>query len=157
MLKIYCEDKIELPRINDVAAAVASELCQRADLYAELQFVSSKRIRVINRENRGVDAVTDVLSFPMLENVKGVKITKSAFPFDYDPDKKAVFIGSVVISLSRAKSQAKKYGHSEEREIYYLIVHSLLHLFGFDHVTETDKREMRAAEEKIMTKLGVLR
>ena len=82
MLKIYCEDNMSLPRLDDVAAAVAGELKQRADLYAELQFVSSKRIRAINRENRGVDAVTDVLSFPMLENVKGVKITKSAFPFD---------------------------------------------------------------------------
>ena len=157
MLKIYYDENYDLPRIDEVAAAVAEELKQRADLYAELELVSSRRIRKINAEMRGVDAVTDVLSFPMLDGIKGKVIAKKDFPLDFDQDKNAIFIGSIVVSLGRVKSQAKKFGHSEERETYYLIVHSLLHLFGYDHMNEADKREMREKEEKIMTKLGILR
>ena len=157
MLKVYTSDDGRLPRLDEVAKTVASQLGQRADIYAELDFVSARKIKKINAEMRGVDAVTDVLSFPMLDGVKGKKVNKSNYPLDYDPERKAVFLGSVVICMDRVKSQAKEFGHSEERETYYLIVHALLHLFGYDHLTEEDKKEMREMEEKIMNKLGILR
>ena len=157
MLKVYVEGKIDLPRADEVCRAVAKELGQTENLYAELTAVSSQRIRKINKETRGVDAVTDVLSFPSLEGVRGKKVEKKDFPFDYDEDKKAVFIGSIVISMNRVKSQAKKFGHSEERETYYLITHALLHLFGYDHLNDADKAEMRRKEETIMDRIGIKR
>ena len=157
MLKIYGENTERLDRLDDVCKTVCSVLGQRGALYAELTFVSARKMRAINRETRGVDAVTDVLSFPMLSGVMGRGITQKDFPFDYDPDRKAVFIGGIVICMQRVASQAKKYGHSEERETYYLIVHSLLHLFGYDHIEESDRIEMRDLEEKIMDKVGLIR
>jgi len=157
MLKIYAENGETLERLDEVACAVASELKQRANIYAELTFVSARKIKKINAATRGVDKVTDVLSFPMLDGVKGASVNKKNYPLDFDPDKKAVFLGSIVICMDRVRSQAKKFGHSEERETYYLIVHALLHLFGFDHELDEDKEEMREKEEKIMKKLGILR
>ena len=155
MLEIKCQKKLD--RLDEVAAAVCRELGQRAPLYAELDFVSAKKIKSINAKTRGIDKVTDVLSFPMLDGIRGKKIYKKDFPLDFDQEAKAIFLGSIVICMDKVVSQAKEYGHSEERETYYLIVHALLHLFGYDHVEEGDKAQMRALEEKIMTKLGVLR
>ena len=155
MLTVFSQKPLD--RLDEVAYTVFKTLRQRADLYAELDFVSFRRIKRINAETRGIDKVTDVLSFPMLDGVRGKKIYKKDFPFDYDPDKKAIFLGSIVICMDKVKAQAKEFGHSEERETYYLLVHALLHLFGYDHIEENDKAEMRALEEKIMKKLGVLR
>ena len=155
MLTICSEKPLE--RLDEVACAVFKTLRQRADMYAELDFVSSNKIKKINAETRGIDKVTDVLSFPMLDGVRGKTILKKDFPLDYDPDKKAIFLGSIVICMDKVRAQAKEFGHSEERETYYLLVHALLHLFGYDHLEEEDKAEMRALEEKIMKKLGVLR
>ena len=101
--------------------------------------------------------MTDVLSFPMLDGIRGKVVKRSDFPFDFDVEKNAVFLGSIVISMNRVRSQAKRFGHSEERETYYLIVHALLHLFGYDHEKEDDKREMRCLEEKIMNGLKITR
>ena len=157
MLIINTYKGLSLSRLDEVAAMVIKTLKQKTDFYVELDFVSARRIRIINREQRGVDKVTDVLSFPMLDGIRGKTVKKSDFPYDYDPDKKAVFLGAIVVNMQRVKSQAKAFGHSEERETYYLIVHALLHLFGYDHMTEEDKAEMRVLEEKIMNGLGILR
>ena len=157
MLIINVYKGLSLSRLDEVAEAVTKTLKQKTDFYVELDFVSARKIRRINREQRGVDKVTDVLSFPMLDGIRGKVVKKKDFPYDYDPDKKAIFLGSVIINMQRVKSQAKAFGHSEERETYYLIVHALLHLFGYDHMTEEDKCEMRALEEKIMNGLGILR
>ncbi|MBP5177569.1 MAG: rRNA maturation RNase YbeY, partial [Clostridia bacterium] len=150
MLIINTDKDFSLSRLSEVAECVWRELKQKEPLYAELDFVSARRIHKVNRETRGVDAVTDVLSFPMLVGIKGKVVTRKEHPFDFDEDANAIFLGTVLINMQRVKSQAKAFGHSEEREAYYLIVHALLHLFGFDHVTESDKREMREKEEKIM-------
>ena len=91
----------------------------------------------------------------MLDGIRGKTVYKKDFPIDYDEDEKAIFLGAVAICPERAKEQAKEYGHSEEREFKYLLVHSLLHLFGYDHMTDEDKREMREKEEIIMNEIGV--
>ena len=123
---------------------------------ADLSFVGRNRIRALNRELRGVDRVTDVLSFPTLEKVR-LPLDPDDYPFDVDPSTGRVYLGSVVICRARAKEQAAEYGHSYEREISYLSVHGLLHLLSFDHIEEKDRAAMRKEEEKILSALEIRR
>lgn len=110
-------------------------------------------IREVNRQSRGVDSPTDVLSFPMFDFVPG------QFPEDLslftDPDTGLLPLGDMCISLERAEVQAAEFGHSLERETGYLTVHSVLHLLGYDHMDEgVMKAQMRSREEEIMDSLG---
>lgn len=154
-LKIISADDVSA--LAPAAAEVYRQTGQKTNLYVDLSVVSAEEIRTLNRENRGVDAVTDVLSFPMLEGVKGKVIKKKDHILDYDEDERAIFLGSVAICKEKIEEQAKEFGHTKERELTYLFVHSLLHLFGYDHVSEEDKKEMREKEENVMNALGVLR
>ena len=112
-------------------------------------------IHRINLEQRQVDAPTDVLSFPMFN------LTAGQPPVDgrwLDPATHRLPLGDMVISLERATAQAEEYGHSIQRELGYLAVHSVLHLLGYDHMDEGEqKRQMRAREEAIMNEMGVPR
>ena len=111
-------------------------------------------IRRVNVDMRGVDAPTDVLSFPMFELSPGDKPA----PEDADPATGLAPLGDMCISLERAKGQAKEYGHSNRRELAYLAVHSVLHLLGYDHLDEGPmKARMRAREEAVMSELGLER
>lgn len=154
-IKVYVDgDYQEAQKIADV---LYKTLGQRTDLYVELDVVSQEEIKTLNSDNRHIDAVTDVLSFPMLDGIRGKKIYKKDYPYDYDEDEKAIFLGSVAICLDRAKEQAIEYGHSLQREMSYLFVHGLLHLFGYDHITDEDKKEMREKEEQVLLELGISR
>ena len=113
-------------------------------------FTDEEGIRTLNASTRGKDSVTDVLSFPNLDNIFQKPIRKENFPFDADEDGN-LFLGSVVICRERAAQQAEEYGHSLEREIYYLAVHGLCHLLGYDHEEESDKALMREREERILS------
>ena len=115
------------------------------ELELSLSTVTPEEIREINRDYRGVDSDTDVLSFPQFEEIEEI------------PEKGEAALGDVVISLSRAHEQASEYGHSFERELCYLFVHSVFHLLGYDHMEEADKRVMRSREESVMKKLGMER
>ena len=109
-------------------------------------------IRQTNREMRGVDRPTDVLSFPMFQLDPG----RSPSAADRDPATGLVPLGDMCLSLQRARAQAREYGHSLERETAYLAVHSVLHLLGYDHLDEGEmKRQMRRREEEIMARLGL--
>ncbi len=109
--------------------------------YVSVSFVDSEEIRTLNRDYRNVDSVTDVLSFPMEEtDGRGVEL-----------------LGDVIICVDRATEQAEELGHSVEREITYLSVHSFLHLLGFDHEEEGDKSEMRSLEKEIMAELKIFK
>lgn len=111
-------------------------------------------IHRVNLDMRGVDAPTDVLSFPMFELAPGDKPGEE----DADPATGLVPLGDMCISLERARAQAEEYGHSVERELAYLAVHSALHLLGYDHLDEGPmKARMRAREEAIMEQLGLER
>lgn len=118
-------------------------------------------IHQINLEQRGVDRPTDVLSFPMFQLTPGQPVTEdSDDEAELDPATGRLPLGDMVISLERAKAQAAEYGHSVERELGYLTVHSVLHLLGYDHMDGENgpmKRQMRRREEQIMKKLGIPR
>ena len=138
------EDMTEL--MEEAAALILEDEGVRAD-EAEISvtFVTDEEIRELNAQFRGIDRATDVLSFPQFEDVQDI------------PDEGPAVLGDVVISLERARAQAEEFGHSEKRETIYLFVHSILHLLGYDHMEEDEKKEMRAAEEKTMEKLGLVR
>ncbi len=109
-------------------------------------FVDNKQIHELNKLHRKIDAPTDVLSFPMGEN--GV--------YDIDPATNAKILGDIVISMEKAAEQAKRYGHSLQREVGYLTAHSMLHLLGYDHEKGgLEKVHMREKEEWIMSQLGL--
>lgn len=111
-------------------------------------------IHRINLDMRGVDRPTDVLSFPEFDLRPGQLPTAE----DADPGTGLVPLGDMVISMERVAAQAKEYGHSNRRELAYLVTHSVLHLLGYDHLDEGEmKAQMRAREEAILAELGIPR
>ncbi len=122
-----------------------------------LSVVTPEEIKALNAKFRGVDAVTDVLSFPTLELDKQV-LDVSNFPLDaINPKTGKLNIGDVVICFDRAKEQAVEYGHSLKRELCFLSLHGLLHLLGYDHIEESDEKEMHALSEAILNKMHITR
>ncbi|MDE7395973.1 MAG: rRNA maturation RNase YbeY [Clostridiales bacterium] len=142
-----------------LADACAAHLALSGEAEAETVFATEEEIQAVNAQQRGVDAPTDVLSFPSLSLTAGTyePFTAQNFPHEVDPENGRVFLGSILICESVAKKQAEEYGHSERRERGYLFLHGLLHLLGYDHMEEADKRVMRAAEEAILQRAGLLR
>jgi probable rRNA maturation factor len=102
-----------------------------------------------------VDSVTDVLSYPSIDGIRGKIVRPEDCPTELEG--RYIFLGSIVLCDEKIRSQAQEYGHSEEREREYLIIHGLLHLFGYDHMTDSDKKEMRKLEETIMNNIGIKR
>lgn len=142
-LKIEClQRKL---KVKKLAAAVYQVLAQKAKLKAEVVFESGKEMTDLNRTARGVDSVTDVLSFPSLEGIKGEILERDKCNTELDG--KYIFIGSIVLCDEKIRAQAQELGHSEEEERNYLIIHGLMHLMGYDHMTAEDKKEMREKEK----------
>ena len=154
---ILCEGE-ELPKENVTALQNALQGFVKTDvtLAVELSFVDGEEIRRLNRELREIDKVTDVLSFPALDGVKGAEIKGVEHPYEIDENGE-LLLGSIAICQDRAKEQAEEYGHSYNRELHYLIVHGIMHCLGYDHMTDEDKAEMREKEEEILSKLGITR
>lgn len=150
-LKLECFDRKFKTR--KIAKAVYKTLCQEDNLKAELVFVGADEIHALNKTARGVDSVTDVLSYPVLENHKGEILKRENHRTELDG--RYLFIGSIVLCNDKIAEQAKELGHSEDVERTYLIVHGLMHLFGYDHINETDKRQMRAVEKLALKRLGI--
>ena len=115
------------------------------DYDVSLSFVDNKEIHELNRMYRGIDRATDVLSFPMLSDDE----------FEIELEEKS--LGDIVISLERAFEQSIDYNHSFEREVCFLVCHSMFHLLGYDHDTEENTKEMREKEEYILNKLSITR
>ena len=125
-----------------------------------LLFVDNEEIRTINKENRSIDRETDVLSFPMLDYEKDKVYKDMYLDYDFDEtfmDGDELVLGDIVLSLEKALEQSKEYNHSFEREVSYLVVHSVLHLLGYDHMEEEEKKIMRNEEEKILSKMNIVR
>lgn len=112
----------------------------KGDFEVSVSFVTNEEIKDLNKEYRNVDSETDVLSFPMNEEFDGVNI-----------------LGDIVISTQKIIEQSDEYKHSKEREMIYLIVHSMLHLLGYDHMDTDEKSVMRAKEKEIMKELNIFK
>ena len=121
--------------------------------------VTSEEIRRVNREFREIDKVTDVLSFPMNEFDEAGVFAGDAFEasMTVDPETDELLLGDIVLCADRVRSQAEEYGHSEKREYAFLIVHSLLHLSGFDHIVDTDRLLMEDKQRQILDLVGINR
>lgn len=139
--------------ITDVCETVLKDEECDFDAQISVMLTDDRCIREINREQRGIDSATDVLSFPMLEfdengNADG----------EYETDGDFIVLGDIVISMERAKAQSEEYGHSFLREVAFLTAHSMLHLLGYDHVdNEEGERIMIQKQEKVLTSLGITR
>lgn len=155
--RILCEGE-EFPEasVGALESAMVGFVETDVTLAIEFIFVDSEEIRRLNRETRDTDKVTDVLSFPTMDGIKGEAIKAAEHPFEIDEEGN-LLIGSVAVCCERAKEQAAEYGHSYERELHYLLVHGIMHCLGYDHMNDEDKTEMRAQEEYILGKLGITR
>lgn len=155
-LKVYIKNNQNSVKVPVGMRLLIRRCCQAVlitekfnkDTEISVSFVSNKEIQHLNKIYRDKDAPTDVLSFPLGEN--GIYETNTENGF--------VMLGDIVISLDMAVKQASMYGHSLEREVGFLTVHSMLHLLGYDHeLTPLDERIMREKEESILDKLGISR
>ncbi len=148
MGKLKIESLQKKINLKKLAKAVYTVMGQKHKIKAELVFETTDGIYNLNSTQRGVDSVTDVLSFPTLTNVKGCVLAPEDCLTELDG--KYIFIGSIVLCEEKIRAQAIEYGNTEEKERNYLIIHGLLHLFGYDHMTEEDKKEMRAKEKEVL-------
>lgn len=116
-------------------------------------------IQEINREMRGMDAPTDVLSFPMADyETPGDFSVWEEESFDlFNPDSGEAILGDIVISAEKVQAQAKEFGHSEERELAFLTAHSMYHLFGYDHMEDEDRLLMEEKQRNLLDRLGISR
>lgn len=155
-LMIYFEDEQSIVPVSYklkmlMRRAIETTLeCEGFENECEVSFTftDNEKIHVLNRDYRQVDRPTDVLSFPMtdFDNSTGE-------PLANEPMRS---LGDIVLSLEMAEAQAEEFGHSFEREVAFLCVHSVLHLLGYDHIEEADEEEMRAAQRTVMEKLNIL-
>ncbi|MCF0136494.1 MAG: rRNA maturation RNase YbeY, partial [Lachnospiraceae bacterium] len=126
-----------------------------------LSVVEEEEIQSVNREHRSIDAVTDVLSFPMLEydpqEAPALRVARAMAEGDVDPETDEVYLGDIMICLKRAKEQALEFGHSLQRELAFLAVHSLLHLLGYDHMTPEEEKVMFGKQEAVLQSIGLRR
>lgn len=149
--------------LQDIARDVVSCALDYMECPYEAQvsilITDNEEIHRINREQRGIDRPTDVLSFPMVEYE-----TPGDFGFleeegddCFEPDSGELMLGDIVISADKVAEQAREYGHSAKREYAFLIAHSMLHLMGYDHMTEEEAAVMERLQEEILQQLGISR
>ena len=158
------ESEIPLPfSEKEVAEAVISETLDYEECPYEVQIniilTSNDEIRQINLEQRGIDAPTDVLSFPMIEYAypSDFTVLEADDMNNFDPDTGELILGDIVISVDKVIEQAEKYAHGVKREYAFLIAHSMLHLFGYDHMDEVERENMELRQDEILNRLNITR
>ncbi len=163
MKRHYIPITADVPGISEDRRALIRKVIRTALAAEGVDFPCEVDVRIsddaqiheINRQMRQVDRATDVLSFPALDLTPGLLPVPEE---DADPGTGLVPLGDMVISWEHVVAQAKEYGHSNRRELSYLVVHSVLHLLGYDHLDEgPQKAQMRAREEAILSELGISR
>ena len=137
--------------INKAVVAVFEDKELPKELDVNVLITSAEEIREINRDNRGIDSATDVLSFPYYEYDE-----PGMFDGEIYEDMENI-LGDIILCAERIISQAQEYGHSQKRELAFLVVHSMLHLTGYDHMEEAEGDIMRAEEKRIMEIIGISR
>ena len=165
---LYTDNRQNKIEVNEDLVNIINEVCEKSLMAEEMNipyqisllFVDNEEIRSINKETRGIDKATDVLSFPMLDYPKD-KVFKDVYKNtkfnEIYLDGDELVLGDMVLSLERAKEQSLEYNHSFNREVCYLVVHSILHLLGYDHMEDEEKKIMRKREEEILGSLNITR
>ena len=156
MKLLYNDDALVSRELTNIFSEAADICVEKEGFSAEnmeisITFATKDEIRQLNKAYRNVDNHTDVLSFPLIDDFNQLE------DYDEDVNGEQIMLGDVVICLEKAREQAEEYGHSLQREIVYLFVHSLCHLLGYDHMTDEDKAEMRKLEEEVMSALNLER
>lgn len=156
----YETDKqLEIPYehiVRDIIPAVLDyEKCPY-EAEVNVLFTDNEAIREINRDYRQVDAPTDVLSFPMVEFEKESDFShvEESVEDCFNPETGELLLGDIVVSVEKIEEQAEKYGHSRERELAFLIAHSMLHLCGYDHMEEKEREVMEEKQREILAGKG---
>lgn len=146
-IEVFSEVEVDLSKELDELKSLLKNVCKDEKLdngEFNVIIVSVEKIQELNRDYRGLDKITDVISFA-LEDDKSFNID------DYR------MLGDIYICLNRAKEQAEEYGHSFKRELSFLAIHGLLHLLGYDHMNETDEKVMFEKQEEVLKKYGIER
>ena len=138
-----------------VEAALDYENCPY-EAEVNVVLTDNQCVREINREYRGIDSPTDVLSFPMVEyeTPSDFRHVEEMFADCFNPETGELMLGDIMISVDKAEEQADLYGHSLERELAFLTAHSMLHLFGYDHMDEAERAVMERKQEEILENRG---
>lgn len=165
-MTIHIEEEVTIPFSFDYMT-LADKVINGALDYVEcpyeaevnVLFTDNASIREINRENREIDAPTDVLSFPNAEFIVPAEFDdlEDTQPEVFHPDTGELMLGDIVISVEKVVSQAEEFGHSAERELGFLLAHSVLHLCGFDHMEEEERAVMEENQRQIMDTLELYR
>ncbi|MDE6253840.1 MAG: rRNA maturation RNase YbeY [Lachnospiraceae bacterium] len=119
----------------------------------------NEEIHRINKEFRNIDSPTDVLSFPMIEYMKpgDFSVVEDNEQDYFEPDSGELVLGDIIISLEKVYSQADEYGHTPKRELAFLVAHSMLHLFGYDHMDDAERSDMEKKQKDILDALKIYR
>lgn len=145
--------------IKDVVAEALKYVDCPYECSVNVLLTDDASIREMNREHRGIDKATDVLSFPMLsyETPADFSFVEEEPDIYADPETGDLVLGDIVISLERAEAQAEEYNHSVRRELAFLVAHSMLHLCGYDHMDDAERLVMEQKQEEILARLGITR
>lgn len=145
--------------VGQVMEAVLDEEGCPYEASVNVLLTDNEGIREYNREHRGIDRATDVLSFPNIEYALPADFSQAEeCEADYfDPDSGELLLGDIILSLDKVREQAESYGHSQLREFAFLITHSMLHLCGYDHMEEAEAATMEEKQRNILEKLGITR
>lgn len=165
MSTLYLEEevKVEMPfNKEELAKTAVNKVVEWVkcpyEVEVNLLLTSNREIKEINEMQRGIEKETDVLSFPMIEFQTPGDFSKiEEEPACIHPQSKELMLGDIVLSMEKVIEQAEEFQHSLEREYTFLIVHSMLHLFGYDHMEEDEKNSMEEAQKNIMHQLKIYR
>ncbi|WP_341877124.1 rRNA maturation RNase YbeY [Defluviitalea saccharophila] len=148
--------------IEEIIVQALKEENYPLNVEVSITFVDNNEIQAINKEYRNIDQPTDVLSFPLLEFEDSVIGDNDSFSLEdleeyLNPETGDLMLGDIIISIDKAIEQAKEYNHSLEREIGFLVSHSMFHLMGYDHMEEDEEKVMFEKQEKVLQTVGLSR
>lgn len=156
---VPCPPAMKKAIVQAVEKALATARNAPAPCEVQISLIGPRKMRTLNRESRGIDKETDVLSFPYLEwaGVDPGRFDALSEPPLLDMETGRVLLGDIVISMRKAAEQAETYAHSLLRETCFLAVHGTLHLLGYDHMNQTDERSMNGLAQQILSECGIFR
>ena len=165
-MSIFIENETgrELPEkyediVNDITRAACKYLGCPYECEINIIFTNDAGIHEMNREFRGIDAPTDVLSFPLIEyeTPGDFSVVDGNTAEYFNQDTGELVLGDIILNVDRIKEQAESYGHTRRRELAFLTAHSMLHLAGYDHIDDSERRDMEILQEEILTMKGYTR